>query len=63
MATRFEIDQAKLERNLRYFRMRIAINAVQIWIMSALGEVPTNVFILRFCFMVLKKISICQRSL
>ena len=63
MAIRFESDQPKRERNFRYFRRSRAISAVQIWIMTALAEVPTKVFIFRFCLMVLKKISICQRSL
>jgi hypothetical protein len=63
MAIRFESDQPNRERNMRYLRRRMVISAVQIWIMTAFAEVPTKVFILRFCFIVLKKISICQRSL
>ena len=63
MATRFEIDHPKLERNFKYFRRRMAINAVQIWVLRAFADVPTNVLILRFCLIVLKKISICHRSL
>src|SRR5208283_5681593 len=63
MATRFETDHAKVERNLRYFKRRTAIKAVQIWVFSAFADVPTNVLTLRFCLMVLKKTSICQRSL
>ncbi len=55
MATRFDNDHSKVDRNFRYFKIRIAINAVQICIRSALGLVPTNVLILRFCLMVLKK--------
>ena len=40
-----------------------AINAVQIWVLRALAEVPTKVLTRRFCLRALKKSSICQRSL
>lgn len=40
-----------------------AINAVQIWILSALADVPTLVLIRSFCLMLLKKRSTCQRAL
>ena len=63
IATRFDSDHWNRERYFKYFRIKTAITAVQIWIKSALGEVHTKVLILRFCFMVLKKISICHRSL
>ena len=63
MATRFDIDQPSVERNFKYFRIRMAINAVQIWVNKAFRLVPTNVLIFRFCLIVLKKISICHRSL
>ena len=56
------MDHAKRARNLKYFRKRMAINAVQIWVLR-IGEVPTKDSILRFCLMVLKKLSLCQRSL
>jgi len=35
-------DQAKRDLNFRYFRIRIVINAVHIWIMRAFLEVPTG---------------------
>jgi hypothetical protein len=41
----------------------MAINAVQIWVLSALAVLPTKVFTLRDCFSALKKSSICQRFL
>jgi hypothetical protein len=56
MAIRFKSDQPKCERNVIYLRIRRAISAVQIWIITAFAEVPTKVFIFRLCLMVLKKI-------
>jgi len=35
----------------------MAIRAVQVWVLTALGLVPRNVFSLRFCFIALKKSS------
>jgi hypothetical protein len=52
MAIRFESDQPKREQNIKYLRRSRVINAVQIWIITAFAEVPTKVFILRFCLMV-----------
>lgn len=63
MATRFDNDQPSVDRNFRYFNTRIAINAVPICVSRAFRLVPTNVLIFRFCLIVLKNISICQRSL
>ena len=40
---------------------KMVINADHIWIRTAFSEVPMNDFILRFCFTVLKKVSISQR--
>ena len=52
----------KSELSCRKRSIRMAINAVHTWIFTALGEVPTKVLILRFCFKALKNSSICQRS-
>ena len=46
---------------LMNFFVKKPVRLVQV--RSAFGEVPTKVLILRFCLMVLKKISICHRSL
>lgn len=51
------------ELSWRYFRINMAMSAVQIWIFTALALVLTKVFILRFCLSALKNSSICQRSL
>src|SRR5262249_39815909 len=48
-------------RNCRNFTSSSAISAVQIWILRALAEVPTNVLTRRFCFNSRKNCSICQR--
>ncbi|MGC9044390.1 MAG: hypothetical protein ACP5KG_11105, partial [Myxococcota bacterium] len=51
------------ERNFRYFKGGIYINAVQICVITTFAVVPTNVYILRFWFIILKNTSICQMSL
>jgi hypothetical protein len=39
------------------------MSAVQIWMRTALAEVPTKVLMRRFCLMALKNSSIYQRCL
>jgi hypothetical protein len=62
-ATRFDMDQLNVDLNLSTLINNMAINAVQIWILIAFKLVPIKVFIFKFCYSALKKISISHRSL
>ena len=54
-ATRLDIDQP--QRDLSWIKrsITIVINVVHTWVFTAVGDVPTNVLIFRFCFSALKK--------
>ena len=54
---------AQVRLTVRHVWISMSINAVQIWVLRALAEVPTKVLTRRFCLRALKKSSICQRSL
>src|SRR5690606_18250352 len=62
-ATMFDRCQLNLEHAFRYLSMSMVINAVQIWISTALVDVPRKVLILSSCLISLKNISISHRAL
>ena len=62
-AARLESDHPKLDFICRYFKIGMAIKAVQICVLTALALAPRNDFTLAVCFSALKNSSICQRSL
>src|ERR1019366_3610481 len=62
-AARLESDHPKLDFICRYFRISMAISAVQICVLTALALVPRNDFTLAVCFSALKNSSICHLSL
>jgi hypothetical protein len=49
-AARLESDQPKLDFICRYFRISMAISAVQICVLTALALVPRNDFTFAVCF-------------
>jgi hypothetical protein len=49
-AARLESDQPKLDFICRYFRISMAISAVQICVLTALALVPKNDFTFAVCF-------------
>src|SRR5438270_3391630 len=55
--------QLNLAFSCRKRSRSIAIKAVQTWVLTALGLVPTKVLILQSCLSDLKNNSTCQRSL
>lgn len=61
--TRLEKCQSYFAVCRRYDISNMVMRAVQIWISTALREVPTKLFMCRFCFRLRKKISIIQRDL
>src|ERR1017187_2386073 len=58
-AARLESDQPKLDFICRYFRISMAINAVQICVLTALALAPRKDFTFAVCFSALKNSSIC----
>ena len=59
----FENDQPAFDPWCSHLITSRATRAVQIWMRRALSLTPIKVLTLRFCFRVLKKTSICHRSL
>src|ERR1700676_1902152 len=53
-AARLDSDQPKLDFICRYFKISMAISAVQIWVLTALALVPRNDFTFAVCFKALK---------
>jgi len=54
IAAKLESDQPKLDFICRYFRINMAIKAVQICVLTAFALVPRNDFTFAVCFRALK---------
>src|ERR1017187_9865600 len=59
-AARLESDHPKLDFICRYFKISMAISAVQICVFTALALAPRNDFTFAVCFSALKNSSICR---